>query len=75
MTPTKRKSLGLNVAIAVLTAVCTAACTAGGMMSTVKDYGQRLDNHEKRILAIEEKVTETHTNVEWIRRAMEREHP
>lgn len=75
MTPTKRKSIGLNVGIVVLTAVCTAAMTAGGMMSTVKGYGQRLDNHEARILVIEQKITETHTNVVWIRDFMDKEHP
>lgn len=44
--------------------------SSGAAEATVSGYGEAIRDHETRIRAVEDKATETHTDVKWIKDAL-----
>ncbi len=82
MTPARRKMLNISAIVAIVVALIGGAVYAGtAFMQAGRGIGQiqnntdRIKIHEKKIHDIEAVMNKTHTDVEWIRKTMEREHP
>ncbi len=82
MSPESKKAIKLTTAIAVIGITLTAAGIVGAAFAdratTANDIDNlqtHVDDHECRLRAVEDVVTTTSVNVNWIRERMESEHP
>jgi hypothetical protein len=78
MSPTKKRALNIGLCITILggaVMVGRSLAAIGSNRDGVRVNREAIDSHETRIDGIQEVVTATQTDVEWIRETMEKAHP
>ncbi len=78
MTRAKRRVLNISALVAIVVAglaIGAVVMQAGRWTGQVEGNTDRLKINEGKIHTIEETVTETHSDVQWIRQLMEKDHP